>query len=77
RSLDDLWSQMQIIEIDQPLVTRAARLADTLSLRGYDAVHAAAAESVANGVLVAGSGDRQLLDAWRYLGLATYDTNAG
>ncbi|MDQ2751277.1 MAG: type II toxin-antitoxin system VapC family toxin [Actinomycetota bacterium] len=77
RSLDDVWSQMQIIEIDQPLVTRAAHLADALSLRGYDAVHAAAAESVANRVLVAGSGDRQLLDAWRHLGLNTYDTNAG
>ncbi|MGH8961810.1 MAG: type II toxin-antitoxin system VapC family toxin [Jatrophihabitantaceae bacterium] len=77
RSLDELWSQMQIIEIDQPLVIRAAHLADALSLRGYDAVHAAAAESVANGLLVAGAGDRQLLDAWHHLGLATYDTNAG
>ncbi|MGH8860017.1 MAG: type II toxin-antitoxin system VapC family toxin [Jatrophihabitantaceae bacterium] len=77
RTLDDLWSQMHIIEIDQPLVTRAAQLADALSLRGYDAVHAAAAESVASGVLVAGSGDRQLLDAWSHLGVATYDTNAG
>lgn len=77
RALDDLWSQMQIIEIDEPLITRAARLADMLSLRGYDAVQAAAAELVANDDLVAGSGDRQLLNAWRHLGLATYDTNDG
>ena len=77
RGLDDLWSQMQMIEIDQPLLTRAAQLAHTLSLRGYDAVHAAAAESVADGLLVAGSGDKQLLDSWRHLGIATYDTNAG
>lgn len=77
RSLEDLWSQMQIIEIDQPLLTRAAHLAYTLSLRGYDAVHAAAAESVADGLLVAGTGDRKLLHSWRRLGIATYDTNAG
>jgi predicted nucleic acid-binding protein len=74
-ALDDLWSQMQIIEIDEPLIARAAHPADLLSLRGYDAVQAAAAESVADDALVAGSGDAQLLAAWRELGLATYDTN--
>jgi predicted nucleic acid-binding protein len=75
RALDDLWSQMQIAEIDQPLVERAAELAQEFALRGYDAVHAASAEIVNGDSVVAGSGDRQLLEAWRRLGINTYDTN--
>lgn len=76
RRLADLWSQLQIVEIDQPLVTRAAHLAKQFALRGYDAVHAASAEAVNGDSVVAGSGDRHLLEAWRGLGIDTYDTNA-
>jgi predicted nucleic acid-binding protein len=76
RSLDDLWTQVQIAEIDQPLVERAAHLARQLALRGYDAVHAASAEVVNGDSVVAGSGDRQVLEAWHRLGINTYDTNA-
>lgn len=75
RGLDGLWAQMNIVEVDQPLVARAAQLTDNLSLRGYDAVHAAAAESVAGDAVVAGAGDKRLLGAWRDLGLHTYDIN--
>ncbi len=77
RGLDGLWAQMNIVEVDQPLVARAAQLTDSLSLRGYDAVHAAAAESVAGDALVGGAGDKRLLGAWRDLGLNTYDINTG
>lgn len=76
RILDELWSQVQIAEIDQLLVVRAARLARQFALRGYDAIHAASAEVVNGDSLVAGSGDRQLLEAWRGLGINTYDTHA-
>jgi predicted nucleic acid-binding protein len=75
RVLADLWSQFGIVEVDQALVERAADIAGKQALRGYDAVHAAAAEQLADPQLVAGSGDRRLLEAWRDLDLATYDTN--
>lgn len=74
--LDDLWDQIDVIEIDDPLVRRAAQLTHGLALRGYDAIHCAAAEQLADPELVAAAGDRQLLDAWHQLGLSTVDTNA-
>ena len=43
-------------------------------LRGYDAVHCASAELINDDELVAVTGDRHLLTAWRGLGLTTYDT---
>lgn len=76
RVLDRLWSELEIVEIDEELTGRAAVLADMYGLRGYDAVHCAAAEQIDDDDLVAASGDRQLLDAWRKLGIATLDTNA-
>lgn len=72
--LDEFWTQFDLVELDQAMVVRAARLAEHFGLRGYDAVHCAAAESVADEELVAATGDRQLLRAWSELGLATYDT---
>ena len=76
RSLDELWSQTQIAEVDQPLVQRAAKSAYQFALRGYDAVHCATAVLVNDDTLVAAAGDRQLLTAWHALGVNTYDTNA-
>jgi uncharacterized protein len=76
RALDELCSQTQIAEIDQQLVQRAAQVADQFALRGYDAVHCAAALNVNDESLVAAAGDRQLLAAWHTLGVNTYDTNA-
>jgi predicted nucleic acid-binding protein len=76
RALDELWSQMQIAEVDQLLVERAAQVADEFALRGYDAIHCAAALVLNDETLVAAAGDRQLLTAWHALGVNTYDTNA-
>jgi uncharacterized protein len=73
--LDQMWSEMDIIEVDEQVVTRAADLAHRLALRGYDAVHAASAEQLDDDDVVAASGDQQLLTAWMELGMATYDTN--
>jgi hypothetical protein len=74
--LANLWAQVDVVEIDQPLVERAAELARRLGLRGYDAVHCAAAEQLAEPDVLAAAGDQRLLDAWSRLGLATFDTNA-
>lgn len=74
---EDLWEQIDVIEIDDALTRRAAALADHFRLRGYDAVHCASAEQIAAPDLVAATGDGQLLDAWHRLGIATYDPAAG
>ena len=74
--LDDLWAQMDVAEVDQPLVERAAAVAYRFGLRGYDAVHCASAEQLDDGDLVAAAADRQLINAWRRLGLATFDSLA-
>ena len=72
--LDRLWAQVDVVDVDQVTVDRAAALANRLGLRGYDAVHCASAEQLADSDLVAAAGDRQLLDVWRKLGLMTYDS---
>jgi len=73
--LDDTWQQLQLVEVDDPLVHRAGTLADLHNLRGYDAVHCAGAESINDAEVVAASGDRQLLAAWGSLGMSTLDVN--
>lgn len=73
--LDTLWGQIDVVEGGELLVGRAAALAYELSLRGYDAVHCAAAEQLNDDNVVAASGDRRLLDAWTAVGVDTFDTN--
>jgi uncharacterized protein len=75
RSLEDVWSQFEIVEADEPLIHDAAELAHRHDLRGYDAVHCASARQLDDEDLVAAAGDRQLLQAWSALGIATYDTH--
>jgi predicted nucleic acid-binding protein len=65
--------ELELIEVDERLVRTAADLAHRFALRGYDAVHCAAATQLDAPDLVAASGDRQLLAAWRALGVATFD----
>ncbi|MEU0504379.1 type II toxin-antitoxin system VapC family toxin [Nocardia sp. NPDC005998] len=74
--LDQLWQQLDVVEVDEASISRAAELADLLALRGYDAVHCASAEQLEDTDLVVASGDKRLLEAWKTLGLATFDTNA-
>ncbi|MEX1163368.1 MAG: PIN domain-containing protein, partial [Nitriliruptor sp.] len=47
-ALEDLYAQLDLMDLDDPLVRRAGELAQQRSLRGYDAVHLAAAERVAD-----------------------------
>ena len=76
RVLERLWAEVEIAEIDQDLVVRAAELARRFALRGYDAMHCAAAVQLDDPNLVAASGDQQLLRAWGELGIATFDSNS-
>ena len=72
--LDELWSQLDIVEIDDHLVRSAAALARQHSLRGYDAVHCAAALRIASADAVGLAGDSDLLAGWRAEGLRVIDT---
>lgn len=71
----DIWSKIDVVDLSAELSTTAAGLAQTLALRGYDAVHCASAAVINDGELVAAAGDAHLLQAWRSLGLAVIDTN--
>ena len=46
RALDRHWLDFDVVEADHALIERAAQLTQLASLRGYDAVHCAAAEQV-------------------------------
>lgn len=50
RALEDDWERLYRVEVTEPLIRRAAGMAEELSLRAYDALHLAAAETV--GVLL-------------------------
>ncbi len=44
------WEQISTLGIDEPLLERAAELAEGFALRGYDSIHLAAADRVFKGV---------------------------
>ncbi len=73
--LDDLYGQLDRIDVDDPLVVRAGELAQTHELRGYGAVHLAALERVAGKQTVLASGDRDLCTAAAALGFAVANTS--
>lgn len=62
-ALDPLLDQLELVDVDDDLVRRAADVAESRSLRAYDAVHLAAALTVASEDLVFVAGDRPLLGA--------------
>jgi uncharacterized protein len=68
--LDDLYLQIDLVEVDVDLVRKAAALVDEHDLRGYDAVHLAAAQELVDVDLVVAAGDRALLRAAHEVGLA-------
>ena len=55
-TLEDLFAQLRIIAIDDPLARQVGDLASQHALRGYDAVHLASALNV--------EGDDVLLATW-------------
>lgn len=73
--LEDLWPQFDVVELDAGLCPAAAQLAHRHALRGYDAVHCAAALSLEDTELVAATGDQALRSAWQQEGITTYDVH--
>lgn len=68
--LESLDRQVDHIEVTAELAARAGSLAESAALGGYDAVHLAAAESIADPDLVVVAGDVTLRLAAQALGLA-------
>ena len=73
-SLDLVFSQIDVVELDVHLAKLAVELAANQSLRGYDAVQCASGVVSASDEFVAVSGDARLLAAWSELGIATVNT---
>ncbi len=63
--------ELDLVELDDVLGRRAGHLAELHGLRGYDAVHLAAADRVRDPELVVVTGDRPLLTAAAAEGMAT------
>jgi uncharacterized protein len=75
--LEDLYANMDLLEVDEHLVRRAGELAQHHALRGYDAVHLAAAERIRDDATVMVTGDHGLRAAAGRLGMAVADTSVG
>ena len=67
--LDGFIDEIDCVEITESLVRNAGTMAEELGLRGYDAVHLAAAQAVADSDTIFISGDQQLIAAATRLGL--------
>ncbi|MFD4422285.1 type II toxin-antitoxin system VapC family toxin [Agromyces sp. NPDC058484] len=75
-ALEHVWAAVAVVEPREETVLHAASLSRRFGLRGYDAVHCATAVETSSDDFVAVSGDRDLIAAWRDLGLATIDTTS-
>ena len=75
--LEVLWSDIAAMPADEQNLRAASAAALRHGLRGFDAVHCAAAQAIADPGLVAASGDQGLLAAWRAEELQVVDTLAG
>jgi len=67
--LDAKYTELDLVEVDNQLARRAGQLAKTHGLRGYDAIHLAAADRVRDPDLVVVAGDRALLAAAKKEGM--------
>lgn len=75
-ALCGLSRQLDLLEIDDMLVRRAADLAQDHEPRGYDAIHLAAAERVGSDTTILVAGDRDLCTAAGHLGIAVASTTS-
>jgi predicted nucleic acid-binding protein len=67
---DSLFEEIDLVEVDDALTRRAGELAEVRQLRGYDAIHLAAADRVRDPSVVLVAGDGALLDATAAEGMA-------
>ncbi|MGH2749444.1 MAG: type II toxin-antitoxin system VapC family toxin [Actinomycetota bacterium] len=58
--LNQLWTQVQIVELDAPVAISAGELAETFALSGFDAVHLVTAIEVQDESLVVATWDADL-----------------
>ena len=71
RELEARYQELDLVELDDVVARRAGHLAELHGLRGYDAVHLAAADRLRDADLVVVAGDRALLTAAAAEGIAT------
>lgn len=80
RALSAQWADLMALPVTGPLVGRAAELAWTYGLRGYDALHLSSAlswqEDLGEPVVVA-TFDRELAAAARQAGMQTWPAELG
>jgi predicted nucleic acid-binding protein len=69
--LDEEWSEIDVVEPDDDLIARAARVIDAHRLGTLDALHLAAALELGDPGLVIATWDADLARAARAEGLAT------
>ncbi len=74
--LDSIIAEVDHVEITADLASAAGDLAQAHGLRGYDAVHLAAAHAVADSDLVLVTGDTDLAAAASVLGISVAATNS-
>lgn len=74
--LESILTEVDHVEVTDQLAHEAGELAQRHGLRGYDAVHLAAAAAVADGDVVLVTGDADLAVAARAVGIAVSTTNA-
>jgi len=74
--LDAVVAEVDQIELTADLARTAGELAQAHGLRGYDAVHLAAAQSIADDDLVLVTGDVDLAAAAQSVGIAVSITTA-
>jgi hypothetical protein len=67
---ESLFEEIDLVEVDDVLARRAGELAEVRQLRGYDAVHLAAADRVGDPDVVVVAGDGALLAAAAAEGMA-------
>ena len=68
RAFESLWAALERVVVSLRLAQRAGLLAHELPLRGYDAVHLAAAATVRSPTTLFVTADRQLSAAAAHLG---------
>ena len=69
-AFEAVHDQLQLVEVTESLVRRAGVRAEEFGLRGYDSVHLASVEEIADEDVVLAAGDRGLLSAADALGIA-------
>jgi len=72
--LDRRWDTLGVVEVTQEIAQRAAALAETRALRGFDALHLASALAIADDEFVLATWDEDLALAALAEGLAVAPT---